>query len=165
MKKNSKEALLRDLLREASDGFRQEVFEASLKELRQRRANTKTWLSLPVAIAAGFVLTVGVLLFGLAHRTTKQDLAQLPGSSQTAPVSAYPPMEIVTNHGPGMAIVESRQYTTSIVENASIRQPVEILGDTELLALFPDKPVGLIANSQGTVQLVLLDSQDQILPQ
>ena len=162
MKKNPKETLLRDVMREASEGFRQDVFEASLKELRQRRGHTKTWLRPPLAIAAGFVLTVGVLFFGLAHRTKKQDQAQLPASSQTAPVSAYAPMEIVTNLGPGIAIVESRQYPSLIVENSSIRQPVEILGDTELLALFPDKPVGLIAGSQGTLELLLLDTREQI---
>ena len=70
-------------------------------------------------------------------------------------------MEIVTNLGPGIAILESRQYPTLIVENSNIQQPVEILDDAELLALFPDRPAGLIASSQGTVQLVMLASRHQ----
>ena len=164
MKKNLKEKLLRDVLREASEGVRQEIFEASLKELRRRGGHTKTWLGIPLAIAAAFVLVVGLLFYDMALRTKKEDGALLRGGSQTAPVSAYAQMEIVTNLGPALTIVESRQYPTLIVENSSIRQPVEILGDAELLALFPDKPAGLIANSQGTVQLVLLESPDRILP-
>jgi hypothetical protein len=165
MKKEAKETLLRDVLRDASDGFRQEVFEASLKELRRRRGNTKTWLRLPLAVAAAFVLTVGLLFFGMANRTPKEQRALLPGGSHTAPASAYAQMEIVTNLRQGMAIVESRQYPSLIVQNSSIRQPVEILGDTELLALFPDKPMGLIADSQGTLQLLFLDSRDGIFRQ
>jgi hypothetical protein len=164
MKKNLKEKLLRDVLREASEGVRQEVFEASLKELRRRRGHTKTWLGIPLAIAAAFVLAVGLLSYDRAFRTKKDDRAVLRGSSQTAPVSAHAQMEIVTNRAPALIIVESRQYQTLIVENSTIRQPVELLGDSQLLALFPDKPAGLIANSHGTVQLVLLSSSDRILP-
>ena len=165
MKTNPKEKLLGDILRDASDVFRQEVFEASLKELRLRPVETKRWPGLPLAIAAAFVIGVGLIYFRIAYRPTLEDRAQIPGSSQTASVSAYPPMETATYRGPKITIVESRQYPASIVQNSSIQQPVEILGDTELLALFPDRPTGLIANAQGTVQLVFLDSQDRMFSQ
>jgi hypothetical protein len=141
------------------------MLEASLKEMRQRRGKTKTWLRPPLAIAAGFALSVGLLLFGMAHRTKKEDRAVIPGGFQTAAVSAYPQMEMATNPGPAIGIVESRQYPSLVVENSSVRQPVEILGDMELLALFPDKAAGLVANSQGTIQLLLLDSRVGILLQ
>ena len=156
MKENPKEKLLRDVLREATDGFRQEVLEASLKELRQKKAKTRTWPRLPLAIAAAFVLGIGLLFYGISHRTKKEDRVQ-PGAS----VSEYAQIEIVTNRGPGITIVESRQYSSIIVMNSNVRQPVEVLGDTELLALFPDEAVGLIPNPQGTVQLVFLDSRDR----
>ena len=161
MKRTPNEKLLHDVLREASETFRQDVFEASLKDLRLRRDHTKTWLRLPLAIAAAVVLCLGLLFFSLPHRIKKEDRALLPRSVQTTPISAYARMEIVTNILPGMAIVESRQYPSLIVQTSNIRQPVEILGDTELLALFPGQPAGLIADSQGTVQLVLLDSGER----
>ena len=163
MKNNPKEKLLRDVLDDASGSFRQEILEASLKELRQTKGRARIRLGLPLAIAASLVLGVGLLFFNMPHRKNKQARAVPAGSLPTAPVSAYEPMEIVTSSGPRMAIVESRQNSSLIVENSNIRQPVEILGDSGLLALFPDKPAGLVADVEGTVTLVLLDSRDEML--
>jgi hypothetical protein len=162
MKQNPDEKLLRDVLRQATDGFRQEVLEASLKELRQKKAHARTWPGLPLAIAAAFVLGIGLLLYGIALRTKKEDRLR-PGASALE----YAQIEIVTNHGPAITIVENRQYPSIIVMNSNVRQPVEVLGDTDLLALFPNDPVGLIPNSQGAVQLVFLDSRapDQLFRQ
>ena len=165
MKKHPKETLLRDVLREASGGIRQEIFEASLKELRQRKRGTKTWLALPLAIAAAFVLIASLLLFEATHRTKESDLAQQAGSIQTAGASSYPQMEIVMTTGQGMAVVESHRFPSLIVQNSSVQQPIEILSDTELLALFPDKASGLIKSSEGVVQLVFLDSQQEVFQQ
>jgi hypothetical protein len=164
MKMNPKEKLLHDILRDASAGFRQELFEASLKALRKRRTRSKPWPGLPLAIAAGFVLSVGLVLFAMAHRVKKEVHAPGIGSLPTTPISAYAHMEMVTSVGPGIAIVESHQYPTLIVQNSDIQQPVETLGDPELLALFPDEPAGLIASSHGTVQLVLLASRHHQSP-
>ena len=78
MKTNPKEELLHDILRDASAGFRQELFEASLKELRKRRASSNLWPRLPLAIAAGFVLSIGLFLFGMVHRTNRESVLQDP---------------------------------------------------------------------------------------
>ncbi|MDB6038392.1 MAG: hypothetical protein JWM99_2233 [Verrucomicrobiales bacterium] len=72
-------------------------------------------------------------------------------------------MEIVTNSFPAIEVVESLRYQSLIGENSSIHKSVEILGDTDLFALFPDRPAGLIANSSGLIQLVFLDSGEKVI--
>ena len=162
MKDKAKEKLLQDVLRDASADFRQEVFEASLRELRRRRHRARP--GLPLAIAAAFVLSTGLLFLGVL-RTKKDDRVHLRGGTETASVSAQGHMALATYSGPGMAIVETGGYRSELVQNSDIRQPVELLGDAELLALFPGRPAGLIAGAGGTVELVLLDAQPRIVPQ
>ena len=161
MKDRAKEKLLHDVLRDASADIRQEVFEASLKELRRRRHRNPP--GLPLAIAAAFVLSTGLLFLGVL-RAKKEDRAHLPGGVGIASVSTYGHMAIATYSGPGMDIVETRGYRSQVVQNSDIRQPVELLGDAELLALFPGRPAGLIAGAGGTVELVFLDAQPGIVP-
>src|SRR5262249_23432354 len=111
MKNTPKERLLHDVLRDASAGLRQEIFEASLKELRQRRVKRKVWQGLPIAIAAGFVLSAGLLFYSMSWPIKKsQNGAQLPGSVQTTPALPYSQIEVVSTRGPGMEVVESPRY-------------------------------------------------------
>ena len=116
---------------------------------------------LPLAIAASVALGLGLVVFNRAHRPVNDPRAASPSVVQAPTQPALAPVDLVTNHWPAMDLVSSRQYASLVVDNTSVRQPVEMLGDTELLALFPDRPAGLVANALGGVQLVFLDLPNQ----
>src|SRR5262245_40359282 len=137
---NNKEKLLHDVLSEGADPFRQQLLQASLAELRLRKKSAKPSFFL-WAIAAGFALGAGLIFSTLSHRTREVPQATLRKPS-------YPPIEIVTTTTPlKMALIDNHKYPTLIVDNSSFRHPIELLGDAELLALFPDKPAGLLPGS------------------
>jgi hypothetical protein len=159
---NSNRKLLRDILADSTSSLRQEALEASLLELRRKRRVTRMRRAFPLAIAAMLVLSACLFFLSGSHHGRKAARVPLPRPMQTAPALAYAPIEIVTNHWPAMAVVESRPYSGMIVDNSMVR-PLEFLDDAGLLALFPDKSVGLIADARGLVQLVFFDPKDEIL--
>ena len=161
MKNNSKERLLNDVLKEGAGEFRQELFEESLRELKQRRDKAKRWSVFPLAIAAGFVLGMGLLFFNLSRHAGNEAGVLQARVPEAIRAPAYPQIEIITTTSQVVEVVDNGKYSTSIVENSNVRQPVEILADAELLALFPNKPAGLVANSKGEVRLVFLNPQDR----
>jgi hypothetical protein len=164
MKNKANEKLLADMMEDGTRSFREDLYSESLKELQRRKRNSKQWLNFPLAIAAGIVFMAGLLLFGLSrHRRAEPEVAQAP-IMKVAP-ALLPGIEVVTSTFPTMATVESRHYQSLIVDNSSVRQPVEILADRELFALFPDRAAGLIENSSGAVQLVFLDSRERVVPE
>src|SRR5436190_21430686 len=156
MKNNSKERLLNDVLKEGAGEFRQELFEESLRELKQRRDKAKRWSVFPLAIAAGFVLGVGLLFFNLSSRNGNEVGVLQARVPDAVRAPAYPQIEIITTTSRAVEVVDNRKYSTSIVENSNLRQPVEILEAAERLVVFPYKPGSLVANSKGVGQLVFL---------
>jgi hypothetical protein len=158
MKPNRK--LLQDILNDTADSLRREIFEASLRELRRRRRIAQLRKVWPLAIAAVLALNVCLLFLVVSHQAPKQARV-LSKPVQLNSALAYARVDVVTNHWPAMDVMETRKYQSLIVDNSSVHQPMELLDDTGLLALFPDKPVGLIADSRGAVQLVFLDRQEQ----
>ena len=153
------EKLIHDIVGDAAEDFRQELFKATVKELRRRRAKAKPAVP-PWAIAAGIVFGAGILFSGLSHRTPVPEGAERAEVSTPASNHEFPPIAIVSA-APPMALVKSQSYPTLVVENPNSNSPPELLGDAELLALFPDKPAGLIADFRGAVRFVFLNPNDQ----
>src|SRR4051794_14208249 len=136
MNKNPKRELLDDILRDEADNLRQELFEASLIELRQRKQQPATRSSFPWAIAAGLALGAGLFFFTLSHRIGGGGGVREANVPRTHPVTAIAGLEIVSTGPLKMEIVDNQKYRPVIVENSSTLNPVELLGDAALLALF-----------------------------
>ena len=159
--KSNKEKLLTELLRDLSADARRDILDSSLQELRRRRRARRMRAALPLAMAASVALILGLVIFSRVHRLADDRRGVSASVAQAPTEPARAPMDLVTNHWPAMDVVASGQYASVVVDNASVQRHVEILGDAELLALFPDRPAGLVANALGEVQLVFLDSRNQ----
>jgi len=159
MSDHRNEKLLQDMLRDAAPGFRQELFKASVCELRRKRhkarSSTVRW-----AIAAGFVLGAGLLFSSLSHRTIDRGVVSLVSAPATNPALEYPRIEIVASAPLGIALIDNQKYPALVVKNSSL-PPIELLGDEELLALFADKSAGLVSNSRGATQFIFFDPKDR----
>jgi len=158
MKNEPNKRLLQDILENETSALRAEILQASLAELRRRKVREKRSI-FPLAIAAGLTVAAGFLFFAKSRHTSNS-----AGGNEETTASAKPPkprLEIVMTAPRTMEIVKNRKYPAIIVDNSSALQPVELLGDAELLALFPDKPAGLVPGSDGPVRLVFLDPKDR----
>lgn len=157
MKTPEQERLLNDVLHgESYTGFRTEVCETMLAELRrQRRARRMRQM---LALAA-------CILLALALHWLVQLPDRVPPSYAGVPIVRSVPLrpdQLVTTvgHGQPFAVIQSRDIQLAAVQMEIVRTvaelPANTLTDEQLLDLFKGRPVALVSLDTGK-RLLLLD--------
>lgn len=164
MRSFKKEQLLSDVLREGDyEEFRRAVFEAGKHELKRKRWNARPWL------AAAAMLVLGILL-GQSLLGDRSAPVQITASPKQEPITT------TEETRPFLEVVRSAPLRDSAVVRSVARQSVlvstdarglparmlvrsggdtETVNDAELLALFPNQPVGFVMSASGERRFVM----------
>lgn len=140
-----KPELLNDVLTEGDySAFRDKLREDFQAEVGSRPHRRRILL----AMAASIALLAVILFYPRSHQS--QTVAQTPALHKSIPTfetSHLKPEEIIRTSFTRFATIETR--SAEMVTITTSPNHIEMLDDAELLALFPDHPIGLIAGSAG----------------
>lgn len=140
-----KPELLNDVLSEGDySAFRDKLAGDFRAEVRSRSHRRKIFL----AMAASIAFLAAILFYPRSHQS--QTVAQalpLRKATPTFETSGLKPEEIISARFTALTTIETQpaEITTIVTSPNSIGT----LNDAELLALFPDHPIGLISASAG----------------
>lgn len=159
MKTPEHERLLHDVLATADyTAFRAELAQQLRQQLRSRNDPTVAglpsatprfqWDARYLALAASLLFLGVVLWFG--YRPTSGDVTQLVRSQ---PLNG---IHMVRTSDQPVIHVRTRAFEAR-VETASAAQPLNVITDDELLAMFPGKAVALVSDTTGYRHLIFLD--------
>src|SRR5213594_308512 len=161
MKTPEQERLLRDVLRDESYlGFRAQVRDAMLAELRARRHFQRRKQLL--ALAACVALALGVQWILTPRDSRNIQLAHIP---MVRSVSLKPEQLVTTaGHAGALAVIESRDIEVSSLRLGIVQTVTTLPGDTltdeQLLDLFKGRAVALVNSTNGKKVLFLDEKQE-----
>lgn len=170
MPSSDKQKLLHDVLREGEDyqRFRSDVLRASTHEYRRYHRKKTLYLTLALAACAAFLLVLSAFFYSnrpstpplyqanfsgssRAHSTPSQPATPtLPSSATDAPKT----FELVeTTPPPPIFVVRSVLDQSILVHTTPFFLPT--INDTELLALFSDRPTAFVHSGSQKHFLIL----------
>ncbi|HEY6229344.1 MAG TPA: hypothetical protein VI282_19655 [Verrucomicrobiae bacterium] len=140
-----KPELLNDVLSEGEySAFRDKLAGDFRAEVRSRSHRRKIFL----AMAASIAFLAAILFYPRSHQS--QTVAQalpLHKATSTFETSRLKPEEIVSARFTALTTIETQPPEMVIITTFS--NHTEMVNDAELLALFPDHPIGIVSGSNG----------------
>ena len=132
--------------------FRAKTFTAGLRVLRAKQRHVIWPKRLAIAAVVAFMLGLGFLQFHRRSKSMREASQDTAFSFVSRPLEAK---QVVRSRKDGKVLVETRKngQEVEIVETAPVAL-VE-LNDQELLAIFGDRPAGLVRNGNKAELLIL----------
>ena len=141
-----KPELLNDVLSEGDySAFRDKLAGDFRAEVRSRSHRRKIFL----AMAASIALLAAILFYPRSHQsqTVAQALPLHKATTSTFETSRLKPEEIISARFTSLTTIETQLGEMTTI--ATSPNPIGTLNDAELLALFPDHPIGIVSGSNG----------------
>jgi hypothetical protein len=143
--------LLNDIIHDSAyETFREQLLrQIEIEARRKRVARAASWMALAASLAVFFILQKSSPRITPAPSIPVQIVAENPITLKNRPLN---PSQILTTRS-----------LSGLVFTTDPQQKLPSISDTELLALFPKKPIGLACMPRSACRFFFIDPSDEQL--